>query len=191
MQHRKLTMPKICGPNGFVKIKRAQSRFPDMVAQKSNQKSNHIRDKSNRVSRIDTSRFTHKTPARCALNVKRNVTTLRSRTLLPCRKLQVSTDSQSTEYRSKLASPSSVTFVTNTPGRQLRLCKALHVQNTAIDSHQVAIEVHRQKKIKRYATVDSGASSHFYPSDYTGANHDPTAAPILSLIHISEPTRLV
>ena len=90
MQHRKLTMPKICGPNGFVKIKHAQSnqsRFLDLVA----------RDKSNRISRFDTSRFAHKTPARCALNGKRNVTTLKSRTLVPCRKLQVSTDSQSTE----------------------------------------------------------------------------------------------
>ena len=159
---------RICGPNDFVKIERAQSRFADMVAQRNNHirdRSNHIRDKSNRVPRIDTSCFTHKTPARCALNVKRNVTTLKSRTLLPYRKLQVSTDSQSTEYRRQLASPSSVTFVTTTssPCRQLRLCKALHVQNTAIDSHQVAIEVHRQKKIKRYATVDSGASSHFYP----------------------------
>ena len=40
------------------------------------------------------------------------------------------------------------------------------------------MEVHRQKKITRYAAVDSGASSSFYPSDYIGENHDPTAAPI-------------
>ena len=26
--------------------------------------------------------------------------------------------------------------------------------------------------------MDPGASSHFYPSDYTGDRHDPTAAPI-------------
>ena len=128
-------MPKICGPNDFVKIKRAQSRFLDMVAH----------NKSNRISGFDASRFAHKITASCALSVKRNAPTLKSRTLLPCRKLQVSTDSQSTEYRRQLTSPSSVTFVASAspPCRQLRLCKALHVQNTAIDSHQVAIEVHR------------------------------------------------
>ena len=85
-KQRKLTMPKICGSNDFVKIKRAQSRFLDMVA----------RDKSNRISGFDASRFAHKMTALCALSVKRNVPTLKSRTLLPCRKLQVSTDSQST-----------------------------------------------------------------------------------------------
>ena len=117
-------MPKICGPNDFVKITRAQSRFLDMVAQK-----------SNRISGFDASRFAHKITASCALSVKRNAPTLKSQTLSPCRKLQVSTNSQSTEYRRQLVSPSSVTFVTSTPCRQLQLCKTLHVQNTAIDSH--------------------------------------------------------
>ena len=65
MQQRKLTMPKICGPNDFVKIKRAQSRFLDMVAQK-----------SNRISGFDAPRFAHKITASCALSVKRKVPTL-------------------------------------------------------------------------------------------------------------------
>ena len=38
------------------------------------------------------------------------------------------------------------------------------------------MEVHDQRV--RYAAVDSGATSHFYPNDYVGANHDPTADPI-------------
>ena len=82
-------------------------------------------------------------------------------------RVQVSTTSQSTEYKRHLTC---VSFGTNTssPYRKLQLCKALHVQNTAIDSHQVAMEVHKQKKIIRYAAVDSGASSSFYPSDYMG-----------------------
>ena len=134
MQQRKLTMPKICGSNDFVKIKRAQSSSLELVA----------RNKSNHISVVDSSRFAHKTTTRCALNVKRDVPTLKSRTLLPCQKLRVSTNSQSTEYRRQLTSQSSLSFVAGTPPpcRQLRLCKALHVQNTAIDSHQVAIKVH-------------------------------------------------
>ena len=38
-------------------------------------------------------------------------------------------------------------------------------------------EVHKQYLI-RYAAVDLGASSHFYPIDYTGEKHDHTADPI-------------
>ena len=57
------------------------------------------------------------------------------------------------------------------------MCRALHVQNTAIDSYRVAIEVHKQHTIW-YAVVDSGASSKFYPSDYVGEKHDPTVATI-------------
>ena len=64
-EERKLTMPKICGRNGFVKFKPAQSRFLDLVAH----------DKSNRISGFDASRFAHKITALCALNVKRNVPT--------------------------------------------------------------------------------------------------------------------
>ena len=139
-EERESTMLKICGWKSFVKIKRAQKLKQsslDMVA----------RNKSNHISVVDTSRFSHKTTARCALNVKRDVPKPKTRTLhlVPCQKLQVSTTSQSTEYRRQLTSQSSVSFGASTPPpcRQLRLCKALHVQNTAIDSHQVAIEVHR------------------------------------------------
>ena len=59
---RKSTMPKICGWKDFVKIKRARTSKQsslDMVA----------RNKSNHISVVDTSRFAHKTTARCALNV--------------------------------------------------------------------------------------------------------------------------
>ena len=100
-------MPKICGSNDFIKIKRAQSSSLELVA----------RDKSNHISVVDTSRFAHKTTARCALNVKRDVPTPKSQTLhlIPCRKLQVSTTSQSTEYRRQLTSQSSVSFVASTP----------------------------------------------------------------------------
>ena len=38
------------------------------------------------------------------------------------------------------------------------------------------MEVHDQRIW--YAAVDSGATSHFYPDDYVGAQHDPTADPI-------------
>ena len=39
------------------------------------------------------------------------------------------------------------------------------------------MEVHKQHRIQ-YAAVDSGATSHFYPDNYVGAQHDPTADPI-------------
>ena len=37
------------------------------------------------------------------------------------------------------------------------------------------MEIHQQHQ---YAAIDSGASSHFYPIKYKGAQHDPTADPI-------------
>ena len=55
--------------------------------------------------------------------------------------------------------------------------KAYRAQNTIIDSHQVAMEVHQQHCI-RYVAVNSGASSHFFPIAYTGERNDPTADPI-------------
>ena len=51
--------------------------------------------------------------------------------------------------------------------------KAYRAQNTTIDSHQVAMEVHEQHRIQ-YAAVDSGATGHFYPDDYIGEQHDPS-----------------
>ena len=57
------------------------------------------------------------------------------------------------------------------------LCKALCAQNIIINSHHVAMEVHKQY-LSCYTAVDSGASSHFYPIDYTGEEHGPTANPI-------------
>ena len=39
------------------------------------------------------------------------------------------------------------------------------------------MEVLKQHKVQ-CATVDSGASSNLYPSDFNGEKHDPTAAPI-------------
>lgn len=37
------------------------------------------------------------------------------------------------------------------------------------------MEIHEQHQ---YAAIDSGASSHFYPNNYEGARHNPTAATI-------------
>ena len=39
------------------------------------------------------------------------------------------------------------------------------------------MEVHQQHHIQ-YASINSGASSHFYPIKYTGGKHDPTTDPI-------------
>ena len=127
------------------------------------------------------SQFSHKITALCALNVNRNVTISKSQLLQlqPCRKQHVSMSSQTPEYQSRLLGQSSVSFDTTTPPqhRWLQLRKALHVQNTAIDSYQVAVEVHKQHKVRDVA-VDSGASSNFYCSDYIGEKYNTTAAPI-------------
>ena len=44
-----------------------------------------------------------------------------------------------------------------------------------MDSYKVAMEVHEKHE---YAAIDSGASGHFYPDNYEGVRHDPTAATI-------------
>ena len=78
-----------------------------------------------------------------------------------------------------LSVQTSVLFDATTPvsHQQLQLCRALHVQNTAIDSYSVAMEIHQQPNIW-YVAVNSGASSNFYPCDYIREKHDPTAATI-------------
>ena len=42
-----------------------------------------------------------------------------------------------------------------------------------IDCHRVAMEVHQQYHIQ-YAAVNASTSSHLYPIDYTGKQHDST-----------------
>ena len=88
--------------------------------------------------------------------------------------------SQSINYRSSLPDGSRVSFGITAPITRrphLHLQKAHRAQNITIDSHRVALEVQQQHRI-RYAAVDSGGSSHFYPIDYTGEQHDLTADPI-------------
>ena len=96
-----------------------------------------------------------------------------------CQKQHVSNTSQSIEHRSSLPDGLRVLFSTTTPilQQQPHLCKAHQAQNTIIDSHSVAIEVHKQHCIQ-YTAVNSGSSSHSYPLDYTGEQRDSTVDPI-------------
>ena len=66
--------------------------------------------------------------------------------LKPCQKQHMSTTSQSLEYRSSLPDQSRVSFSTTAPitRQQPHLFKAYQEQNTIIDSHCVAKEVHQQ-----------------------------------------------
>ena len=104
------------------------------------------------------------------------VTKQQQQPLRPCWKRQVNINSQSLQYQKSLPTRTKVSFgIITLPQTQTQQLQAYRAQNTIIDSYKVAMEIHEQHQ---YAAIDSGASSHFYPTTYDDARHDPTAATI-------------
>ena len=102
----------------------------------------------------------------------------RQRPLRPCQKQHVGTAIQFLEYLNSPQNGFRVSFgitAPKLPQQRTHQRHAYRAQNTIIDSRKVVIEVHQQHQ---YTAVNSGASSHFYPTKYKGEQHDLTTDPI-------------